>query len=769
MDTKKKVLLVGMLPPPVHGQALATQEVFDADWGKVDLEKIDLASSSELAELGSFNLQKFFHFIRSVQKARVFLRANKEKKVIYFTPGFPGVIQYFRDIFFLSLIGARKHRLVLHFHSGGLLEFHENHPVLSKMSAGVLGNLEEIILISEREERALHFYRPKKISFLKNRLNQGSGPERKPLSSGEFLNVVFYSNLCEGKGLWDVLDTASLFRDSKDSKRIRFLIYGSWSADSIRSNFEREIFERKLGGLVEYRGAVVPTERGGVWKDADVFLFPTHFQRENYPLVLLEALQAGVPAITTRWRGIPEILEDGRFGWLCDIRSPGQYFEVLSKLLVNREEISKKFEVYREAVLSESQLRSYTYGESVRDCVLSEDKEISRKFERKESRIAILGHFGGLNTGDEAMLFGFLHGLQRFCMVPIREVGIFLFSKRPYENSYLDDFSYLRQGEPKLLVALRRIPSDGFLVLCGGTHFHDDYEPKRLARHYLYLARILAFSLWARCRGSQVLLLGQGFGPNRTWLGRFLLRSMLRLSTFVSCRDFASQGECQKLLPNEEKAYPVGGDLALGMKEDKTNFVPSKERTVGVSVTYGSGDAGSEEGWLEQLGSALGKELMQDPLMSVEVLCFRGGNRESDTALSRRLIDLVEKASLDGAHLGERCQIRYYRDNPLEVLEIMRSYRYFVATRFHSAVLASIAGCRLGVLAYHRKLIDFSNQLGLSEGLLVDLSQKSDHERIVLMVSDLLSDKEEVREIETMTESCGVHFPSIILERLKYD
>ena len=45
-------------------------------------------------------------------------------------------------------------------------------------------------------------------------------------------------------------------------------------------------------------------------------------RRENYPLVLLEAMAAGVPVVTTRVGGIPEMIEDGLSGLLVPPDDP---------------------------------------------------------------------------------------------------------------------------------------------------------------------------------------------------------------------------------------------------------------------------------------------------------------------------------------------------------------------------------------------------------------------------------------------------------------
>jgi len=41
---------------------------------------------------------------------------------------------------------------------------------------------------------------------------------------------------------------------------------------------------------------------------ADCLVFPTFYENEAQPLVLLEAMSAGLPVITTSWRGVGESL-----------------------------------------------------------------------------------------------------------------------------------------------------------------------------------------------------------------------------------------------------------------------------------------------------------------------------------------------------------------------------------------------------------------------------------------------------------------------------
>ena len=63
-----------------------------------------------------------------------------------------------------------------------------------------------------------------------------------------------------------------------------------------------------------------------------VFALPSLFG-EGMPMVVLEAMAAGLPVVSTRVEGIPEVVRDGKDGLLADPGNSDQLAEALGKLV----------------------------------------------------------------------------------------------------------------------------------------------------------------------------------------------------------------------------------------------------------------------------------------------------------------------------------------------------------------------------------------------------------------------------------------------------
>ena len=126
-----------------------------------------------------------------------------------------------------------------------------------------------------------------------------------PLKWERNLTLGHLSNLSAEKGIAEVVDLAVALK----AEGIRAgLIIGGPAVDN-ESSEHIDRASRELGELFEYRGPLAGASKQRFFSDITHFAFPSRYEHEAMPLVLYEALAAGVVCIATRQGVIAEQLE----------------------------------------------------------------------------------------------------------------------------------------------------------------------------------------------------------------------------------------------------------------------------------------------------------------------------------------------------------------------------------------------------------------------------------------------------------------------------
>ena len=90
---------------------------------------------------------------------------------------------------------------------------------------------------------------------------------------------------------------------------------------------------RGLSKEVIYHGKRYGEEKKVFWDQADVFVFPTYYHNECFPVVLLEAMEYGIPCISTDEGGIPDIIDDEKTGFIVEKKNVEQLADKISYLI----------------------------------------------------------------------------------------------------------------------------------------------------------------------------------------------------------------------------------------------------------------------------------------------------------------------------------------------------------------------------------------------------------------------------------------------------
>ena len=119
--------------------------------------------------------------------------------------------------------------------------------------------------------------------------------------------LLFVGRLAPVKGLRVLLQAFAAARGTHPGLRLTIVGDGE-----DRTHLER--LAQPLGEAVRFTGYLSQAEVAGALAGADAFVLPSF--AEGLPVVLMEALAAGKPAIAPRVAGVAELIEDGCTGYL---------------------------------------------------------------------------------------------------------------------------------------------------------------------------------------------------------------------------------------------------------------------------------------------------------------------------------------------------------------------------------------------------------------------------------------------------------------------
>ena len=142
----------------------------------------------------------------------------------------------------------------------------------------------------------------------------------------------------------------------------------------LRSRIEEQIAQDRLQNKVVLHGARPRSEIVRMLAQSDILALasvPTpRGKREGIPVVLMEGMASGLPVVASRLSGIPELVEDGRSGFLVPPGDPLALADALQRLRDNphlrqqmgqagRDKVTREFNLMTNAA---KRARLYEYG-----------------------------------------------------------------------------------------------------------------------------------------------------------------------------------------------------------------------------------------------------------------------------------------------------------------------------------------------------------------------------------------------------------------------
>lgn len=345
------LLIIGPSPPPYNGMSVATELVVKAVADNLTYVHLDTADRRGLSNIGKFELGNVL--LAALHGTRyLWILLSRWPEAVY-VPIAQAWLPFLRDCLFLIPAKLMRRKVIIHLHGGYFAKFYrETSPLVRWIIRYALRSVAFAIVLGKNVEGVFEGIIPaERIRMIPNGIPDLFARQAHPEKDHRRPAVLFLSTLMGEKGFLDLLCTLPLVRERFGEFRAIFA--GAWYRQSDKEAAKRHVSRFELGPNVEFVGAVDPTKKQQLLENSDVLVFPTKYPFEGHPYVILEAMAAGLPIISTNWACIPEMVQDSLNGFLIEPGNTDELAEKLCLLLADGALRKKMGQASRERFLAE--------------------------------------------------------------------------------------------------------------------------------------------------------------------------------------------------------------------------------------------------------------------------------------------------------------------------------------------------------------------------------------------------------------------------------
>jgi glycosyltransferase involved in cell wall biosynthesis len=153
--------------------------------------------------------------------------------------------------------------------------------------------------------------------------------------------VLFVGRLSAPKGIYDLFD--AIPRVVERHPEARFVLVGVAERETMEPVVRAEAERRGIGTRVTFLGSLEGRDKAAAFVTSKMIVVPSW--TEAFPLVIPEAMAAGLPVIATAVGAIPDFVKEGEDGFLVAARNPPELANRICRLLENeglRRQISER-------------------------------------------------------------------------------------------------------------------------------------------------------------------------------------------------------------------------------------------------------------------------------------------------------------------------------------------------------------------------------------------------------------------------------------------
>jgi glycosyltransferase involved in cell wall biosynthesis len=349
---KINIILLGSYPPPYHGSSIYLKGLSDLLTNDKEFKVYTVNSSdkkNDISNMGKIDFSNVYFSLKALFSL-TFILILKKIDILY-VPISQNKLAYLRDGIAVILGKVFRTKVIIHLHGSYFLEFYEKSSSFykkfidftMKSSAGaiVLGNNLRYIFENWFSDNQI-FVLP---NFVEDHI-KSMNSQNNIYHNGKLLKLTYLGNIVESKGILQVINAVEeLLENGND---ILLQIIGKFGKDPFTGMQEDKIkniiidIVNKYPERIKYSGQItdIKTKFYVLKNETDIFIFPSWY--EGQPLVIIEAMQCGLPIISTKNCGaIEETVIEGYNGILVEKRNVNQLVNAI-EVLIKDEQLRKR-------------------------------------------------------------------------------------------------------------------------------------------------------------------------------------------------------------------------------------------------------------------------------------------------------------------------------------------------------------------------------------------------------------------------------------------
>lgn len=326
--SKPRLIVVGPLPPPTHGVTVSTALVLQ-NRQVSDLFRVQHLDTSDHRPRQTIGRWDAVNVLLGLRHAARLLRMLVGQRGLVYLPLSQGGGGFARDSLFIWSAHLAGWKVAAHLRGSDFDTFLDGLPGPLRLYAHkTITRLDSVAVMSPR---LIHLFSdlidgsriavvPNGCPNIQRRRRRQHGP------------VLYLSNMRARKGAREAVE-AAVQVVSKD-RSARFVFAGEWEDDELQS--ELLVKTEGLRKQITFLGSVDGRTAQELLAEASIFLFPPH-GREGHPRVILEAMSAGLPIVTTDRGAIADSVIDGVSGFVLPEPDPEALADRILALLRDRD------------------------------------------------------------------------------------------------------------------------------------------------------------------------------------------------------------------------------------------------------------------------------------------------------------------------------------------------------------------------------------------------------------------------------------------------